>query len=381
MPCCCKTRASVQPPGGAGITLPALRAFHEPRPPWPCRGEQAVSPAGDLRSNLTQGFHGLGRAPRRRHVVLGLLPWSALPTAQGADHGAEAAWAAARGPGPEALASDAWWWPGAAGETDAGNRGHTVALVAARHQGRLWAVGSGPTPRLGAAWARWLHSRSGLSVHALMSPWAHAEAVLGARGMRASAHWAHVAVARAMREQCAHCEARLRVRLGVAVSDMGRGPVIDLPEQHLVGESGDWGPWRWRRLGLAAERSLWVARWRDRPWWLAAGLLWADGPPDLRDADLAAVLAATVWLQRASAEEGAGLRWLPTQGPAQTGPALLEATVAYWRGLRAAVQQRQDQGGQETDPPGTWPGLVADWAAHPRHALNWQRAWRQLEAL
>lgn len=351
---------------------------------------------------LTQGKCGVGRRACLARLGLamgavGRTSAAAEPAgAAGGDNGAAAGQAAAAeglpravaspglpplalaGPAPLRLAAGVWWWPGAAGEAQAANRGRVSALLAVRQGAQRWCLGSGPSPAWGRAWRGELQQRLGGAPTAVISPWARPELVLGVAGLGPLRHWAHADVAQAMAVQCAGCEDRLRQRLGPAAADLGPAPAARAPSHLLHGEQGRLGPWDWWRAWRSASSCVLVWRLRAGPWWSAPGLLWADGPPDLRDADLRSLQASLAWLARQVAADGPQAVLLPEQGPPMS-PAGLAASQAYLRGLAAAVQARQAQGGLETEAAGHWPGLAADWAAHPRHALNWQRAWRQLE--
>ena len=325
---------------------------------------------------LTQGNCGVGRRCCLAWLGLGLAALEAGP----ADAAGEPAPVppAASGPEPLRLAPGVWWWPGAPGESQAANRGQVSALMAVRHGTQRWCLGSGPSPAWGRAWRADLQQRLGGAPTDVISPWARPELVLGVAGLGPVRHWAHADVAQAMASQCAGCEARLRQRLGPAAADLGPAPAARVPGRRLQGEQGQVGPWAWWRAWRSEVSSVLVFRWRLAPWWSAPGLLWADGPPDLRDADLRTLQASLAWLAWRVAGDGPRALLLPEQGPPM-GAAGLAATRAYLHGLAAAVQARQAEGAPESDPAGRWPGLPGEWAEHPRHALNWQRAWRQLE--
>ena len=124
-------------------------------------------------------------------------------------------------------------------------------------------------------------------------------------------------------------------------------------------------------------------------WWhpasgvfTAHGVLWNEGAPDLRDSRIADLQSATEALLALPGAPGLPLertlRWLPEQGP------LADAALAsrhrdYWAALAAAVAQAQAEGRPETDPPADLAGIDAAITTSARHALNWQRAWRQAE--
>lgn len=106
----------------------------------------------------------------------------------------------------------------------------------------------------------------------------------------------------------------------------------------------------------------------------AHGLLWFDGPPDGRDADLQTLAASTHSL---ASFVGAVTRWVGEQGP--PGPAdAPRLQVAYWQAVLDAADRGVAAGELATAVPELpgWPEAVT---GHPRHLLNWQRAWRQAE--
>lgn len=297
--------------------------------------------------------------------------------------------AAAGCPGPalrlQPLAPGVWWLPAATGDSTPANRGQVSNIVLVRDghgaAARLWALGSGPSPAFGRALACQVRRQLGASVTDVVSPWAHPELVLGVAGLPGPLrHWAHDAVAQAMAAQCPHCVERLRQRLGPAAADLGRDP-IRLPDHRLQGEQGRLGPLHWWRLPRSDGR--WVTVWRTAPAgaapiWLAHGLLQGDGPPDGRDADLALLQQSARHLAGLAADDGPGVRFVPEQGPLLPAEApVLHA--AYWAGLLDTARAAVERGDDETAPPPGWPGLQRGWQAAPWHAVNWQRAWRQVE--
>lgn len=283
------------------------------------------------------------------------------------------------------VADGVWWLPAALGEADAGNRGRVSNLWLVRQgsgrQARLWALGSGPSPVLGAALACQSQQRLGLRLAAVISPWARPESVLGVAGVLQwqpeMAHWAHQAVAEAMAEQCPHCVDRLRQRLGPAASDLGEDP-IRLPARRLTGEQGRLGPFLWWRLPRSEGRWVTVWRLRDRPLWAAPGLLSDAGPPDGRDADLALMQASLLRLADLARADGAAARFLGEQG-GWLGPQAPQRQAAYWADLKAGVLAAMARGDDEAAAPPALPGWPAAWAQHPWQGFNWQRAWRQFE--
>ena len=300
--------------------------------------------------------------------------------------GAWAAPCATQGLAWQRLTDQALWLPGEVGDADAANRGRVSAVMAVQvpGDGRVWLLGSGPSPALGQALACSLAQQTGWQVSDIVNPWARPELVLGNRAWPQAALWAHEAVAAAMHQQCAHCEERLKVRMGAAAQDLGADTVVTVPGVAglagglVSGDEGELGPWVWWKLQRTPQQPVLVWRLKRAAFWSAPGLLWADGPPDLRDADLRTLQASLKQLSGLSRLDGAAVVWLPEQGPAQ-GSALLAQSADYLDALAQAIRARQAGGGLETDAPGRWPALPAGWGEHPRHALNWQRAWRQIE--
>lgn len=305
---------------------------------------------------LAQGFHWV--------CVLGLGLALGLPAPAGAACDALPL---------QPLAPGLWLVVAVGAESDAGNRGQSSHLLLAQDGDRLWAVGSGPTPAFGARLRCTAERRLGRAPTDAIVPWARAELALGAGGLAPRRLWAHARVAAAMREQCARCVERLRQRLGGAAGDLGDDPVR-LPTELLDEERGQLGPFDWWLLPRAAGRVVTVLRHRASGVTSAHGLLWGDGPPDARDADLALLEAAVQALQRMGT---ASTRWV-----GESGPLLDAAGVArqadYLRALRAAAHEAVEQGRIGLDPPAL-AGPAAIDAAHPRHALNWQHAWREAE--
>jgi len=289
-------------------------------------------------------------------------------------------------PGFEPLAPGLWLLRAAPGEPDEHNRGRVANLLLARQGAAVWALGSGPSPALGRALACQVPAALGAPLRAVVSPWARPELVLGVAGLGAAVarqHWAHAEVAAAMAAQCPLCADRLRQRLGAAAADLGPQP-IRLPRRLLHGEQGRLGPWQWWRLPRAAGRWVTVWRWQAAPgapaWWFAPGLIAGGGVPDGHDAELATLLSSTRRLQALAQADGGAARWVGDQGGAlDAGAPAREA--AYWQALLAAAEAAQERGAAETDAAPDLAGQPAGWTAQAGHALNWQRAWRQVEPL
>jgi hypothetical protein len=277
--------------------------------------------------------------------------------------------------------------PAAVDEGPGGAAGEGVRLLVARDGPGLWALGSGPWPAWGRALACQLPRRLGLPLRGVISPLARPEQVLGAVGLPAGVvHLAHEDVAAAMARQCPRCIARWREQLAAIGAPAAEWlpPTLQaaVPTLRLTGGSGRIGPWRWWRLPVGPARTLTLWRWVHGPWWHAPGLLAAEGqPPDGSDSTLGGLREATARALALSATDGDAASW--TGGaPARPRPrAALQAQRDYWDGLAQALDQALAEGRPEAAPPPSWPGLPADWAARPRHALNWQRAWREREGL
>jgi hypothetical protein len=324
------------------------------------------------RSTLAQGNPAIAAWRRCLHavgLVVALVAWPAAAAAVAAPSTCPAAPALRFVP----LGHGVWWVPAAVGESTAANRGHVANLLVVRDGRRLWLVGSGPSPAFGRALACRARQHFGRPVTDIVDPWARAELVLGNAGFSGVRLWAHRQVAAAMGEQCPQCIDRLRQRIGPSSVDLGDQPAR-LPTQLLDGTHGRLGPFDWWALPRAAGRIVTVWRHRASGVSSAHGLLWFDGPPDGRDADLRTLAASTLHLATLAA---AGTRWVGEQGP--PGPAdapVLQA--AYWRAVLDAAQRGVAAGAIAAEVPELtgWPEALV---GHPRHPLNWQRAWRQAE--
>lgn len=354
---CCKTHAA----------MPVQPAAPRGRGPDPRKSGAHRGPC----SRLHQGKRALFQA-----VVRGAL---GLALAYGSW---QASAAAAACPGPalriEPLAEGLWLLPSQLGDADPANRGVVSNLVLARQGQRWWLLGSGPSPAHGRALACLIRQRFGHAVTDVVSPWARPELVLGQKGLAGARRWAHAEVAQAMRVQCAACVVRLHERLGAAAADLGPDPVV-VPDRLLHGESGQLGPFRWWLLPRAAGRFVTVWRHEASGVGVAHGLLAAEPPGDGRDADLKLLHSGLLRLADGARADGARARWVPEQGALLAADA--PATQArYWRDMLQAVGAAIDAGADESAPAqrlSDWPEAVN---AHPWHALNWQRAWRQVEA-
>ena len=199
----------------------------------------------------------------------------------------------------------------------------------------------------------------------LLFPWPRGELTLGASAYPGARRWAHEAVAVAMSERCPRCLARMRERLAEAASDLGPDPVR-LPTDVVRGQQGRLGPFDWVLIRRADETATLALHWRGTPYWSAHGLLWGEGPPDLRDADpLVLGPQLSRWLDGLPPDA----RLLPEQGPWLDRPTA-QAEAQALTVLVQSVDEALRRGDLVTDPP---PALR--WQGHPRQSLNWQRVW------
>jgi hypothetical protein len=280
----------------------------------------------------------------------------------------------------EALAPGLWLIPSQRGDANAANRGHVSNILLALDEKRVWLVGSGPTPTFARALACQVKQRFARRVTDVVSAWPRPEAVLGSSGLTGVRSWAQAEVAAAMRERCAHCVARLRERLGDAASDLGTDPVR-VPDHLLHGTTGRLGPWRWWLSSRGKGYPVTVWQFGATPLRFAPGLLWGEGAPDGRDADIETIARSTRKLARLPARvkhaPGPAMHWLGEQGGV-LGTDAPERAARYWEGVLAAVAQAQARGDLDAAAP---PPLAAlqRYADDPLHALNWQRAWLQSE--
>ena len=278
-------------------------------------------------------------------------------------------------PGPvlvfEPLAPGLWLIPADGEVADAHNRGQVVNLLLASHGGRLWLLGSGPSPAFGRALACQAYERLGLRVAEVAIPRARAELALGASGVPAARVWATPAVSAAMRAQCPVCVAGLEHRLGAAATDLGAAPVR-FADRPLRGQQGRWGPFEWRQVML--DRSHATTLWRHAGADVMAGfgVLWFGMPPDGRDTAIDRLARATRSVRKGAAP---GTRFIGEQGPVGHREDV-QRLADYWTLLLQRAAAGVARGDVLEQPP---PPALPQWAAHERHGLNWQRAWRQAE--
>lgn len=319
---------------------------------------------------LKQGFH----QTVTRWVSGVLLCWVSSWS------GAKPVTCPADAPQIQALDANLWWVAGAPGDANAANRGRTDNLLILKDAQRVWLLGSGATPAAGRALSCVLRQRWGRPVTDVINPWARPEVVLGNQAFTQHAQqvrlWAHTDVATTMRQQCPRCIERLHQRLGRAATDLGPNP-ITLPTHLLTGEQGQLGPWQWWRLERAPNSVVTVWHLTGSPWWWAPGLLWSDGPPDLRDTHIPALAHALNQLAALATSSPTRARWIPTQGSPLEHSAPAEQQT-YLLELAQHVRAQQDLGTLETAPP--MPSSGPPYLMQgERPALNWQRAWRQEE--
>lgn len=299
----------------------------------------------------------------------------------------------------EPLGAGLWRVPARGTEADAINRGQVIHLVLARHEGRLWLLGSGPSPAFARALRCAAWRQFGLEIRHATNPYARAELVLGNAGLPQATVVAPRPVRQAMQVQCPQCVARLRSRLGAAAVDLGSAPVrlpapmpvfmpalmpalvpAPLPAsspapapRHGAEHRQRWGPFHWWLVKRGA--GAWTSAWRhdDVGVTAAFGLLWFDGPPDGRDTEPASMIQG---LEDLLAAVPPNERFVGDAGPPGD-RAAVQAQLDYWRALWRAAQQGVATGASWPDEP---PPLPAGWSdVSERHRLNWQRAWRLAE--
>jgi len=336
----------------------------------PGRSPRGRNSGAVQRPKLTQGFS------RRvtRGCQLGLataLLWPAVLLAAGANC-----------PGPrvtlERLSAQAWHVHGQAGEATEANRGGISNLLVVHQGRRTWLLGSGPTPAYGQALKCQIGVTTGWRVTDVISPWPRPELVLGATAFADARVWSHADVATAMRERCPRCVERMKSRLAGAAGDLGAKP-IRIAGRLFQGEQGALGPFQWWRLQRSDATAVTVFRLIDRPLWVAHGLLWADAPPDLRDAELGPMAAAYAKLAELAHADGQSAHWLPEQGNLMAADAPARH-ARYLQQLQADVKTALRLGTLETDPPPPPAANTLPLDDGLRHSLNWQRAWHLLEA-
>lgn len=334
------------------------------------RRDSAAAP----RPKLTQGFS--------RHVIrwvgswlrglVGLVMlWPAV---------AQAGRPGCPGPGValERLSARVWRVPGGPGEADQANRGAISNLLVVHRGRQTWLVGSGPTPAFGHALRCQIRASTGWAVTDVIAPWPRPELVLGSTAFPAARLWSLAEVANAMHERCPRCVERMKPRLAGAAVDLGVRP-IRIAKHLLQGEHGTLGPFLWWRLRRADTTAVTVLRLADQPLWTAHGLLWADAPPDLRDAELAPLAASYAKLAELARGDGTAARWLPEQGDVMGADAPARH-ARYLQQLEAEVMEALRQGTLETEPPPPPAANTLPLDDGLRHSLNWQRAWHLLEA-
>lgn len=277
----------------------------------------------------------------------------------------------------ERLSAQVWRVPGGAGEASESNRGVISNLLLVHHGRQTWLVGSGPTPAFGRALRCQIRASTGWTVTDVIAPWPRPELVLGATAFPAARLWSLADVADAMHERCPRCVERMKPRLAGAAADLGARP-IRIAKHLLQGEQGAVGPFLWWRLSRADATAVTVLRLADQPLWTAHGLLWADAPPDLRDAELPPLAASYAKLAELARADGTAAHWLPEQGNVMGSDAPARH-ARYLQQLEAEVMQALRQGTLETEPPPPPAPNTLPLGDGMRHGLNWQRAWHALE--
>jgi hypothetical protein len=309
--------------------------------------------------------------------MAGMLPRPGLP-------------APAPEPAPLALqplGPERWWLPASNRGPDSGNGGLTAQLVAVRDGERLWLVGSGPTPAMGAQLAIALRSVSGLAVTDIVHTRAAPELAMGNVAFPGARLWALPEVLKAMELRCLECQSRLKAQIGVAGDNLQpdaiRPPTlpIGLPGQ----AEGVLGPFDWRAfergpgervLVLRHGSSLQGAPGADPGLVIAQGLVWVHDVPDLHGLQSESLRSAWVALQAWT-----GRAWVLGEQGGLGDSAAIADHVAYLDALRLAIEPYLAQG----DLWGAVGGGLAlpEFMQRPgyvsRHPLNVQRMWLELE--
>lgn len=294
-----------------------------------------------------------------------------------------------------ALAGDLWYLPvpgPAPLEAAPENAGWLHHLLLARDDrggtaSRWWLVGSGPTPAFGAAVAGSIARRfDGARVTDLVALRATPEAVMGHAAFDSARSWALATVADEMRRRCPVCVERLRERLGAAGASLTPA-AVRVPTHLLPGPRVRLGPFEGWAMPRGEDAGSLVLRHPGAGVWLLDGWLWpGGGPPDLREADPMRLASGLATIEaRVRRLDGHRARLLGMHGPV-AGVAAVGAHRTYLATLQDAVQAAMDRGeaegtaaaGAATAMPASEAATVA--ADPVRHALNWQRMWRALEA-
>lgn len=289
--------------------------------------------------------------------------------------------APAAGPEPlqlERVSRHVWRVAAARGEPGPGNGGRVSQLVVVEDGPRLWLLGAGPTPAFGRQLDALLHQQFGRGATDLVITRASPTLALGSAGMAAERAWALDDVARAMAQRCTPCLQHLRQQLG-GVDESLHPALIRIPTQWLHLNAGAFarlGPFTaWALPRAAGDRALVLRHAEDRVM-VAQGLLWIAGVPDLRDTDSSMMLASLQRLRRLSA----ACQVLGEQG--DVGRVRdIDRHLDYLAHLHQTIDCAQAQGRNEAEPAMLWPGFTPQGEDARLHAMNWQRVWREREAL
>ncbi|MFN3629582.1 MAG: MBL fold metallo-hydrolase [Casimicrobiaceae bacterium] len=285
-----------------------------------------------------------------------------------------------------ALGAGAWIWPA----TDTGERrvhptGHVAATTVIVHGREALVIDPGPTHRHGVRLKRAVACRFQAQVRWIINTHAHAENVLAnsAFADRAASGRTRILATETTRQmmaqRCANCLASMTRRLGEVAL---QGTTIVLPTETLrAGDVLHFGRWRLevmevRNAHSESDLMLWD-RTRRILW--TGGLVEAGRIPELAQGSLKGWLAVL--------EQVRGLR--PRQLIAADGVVAhgahahraIEDAEHYLLGLRDAVASAIEAGLGAHEIDSKVPqGRLLRPADAERHALNLQRAWRELEA-
>lgn len=279
----------------------------------------------------------------------------------------------------ERVAAHVWRVPAARGESDAMNGGQVVQLVVVRDGGRVWLIGSGPTPAAGMALRCAVERELGQAVTDVVNTRAAPELSMGNGAFASARQWALPDVINAMRGRCETCLERLKARIGAAGESLQLDGirVPSRPVGKAGATHGTLGPVDWLALARAPHERTLVLRLRRERVVIAQGLVWAGDVPNLHDTHSVTLHASLRTLQRFAK----GARVLGEQGDVADVRAIAEH-IDYIDQLRRAALPQLIRGDVEGASGGgvELPAFAARPGYALLHPLNVQRVWRELES-
>jgi hypothetical protein len=281
------------------------------------------------------------------------------------------------------LSNGVWLIPAAVADSELSNLGLTSNLVLVVEKNRLWLIGSGPSPVVGrqidCAVKRLLNRK----VTDVVNLRPYAEITLGNTVFKAATIWSHDSVAALMKEQCPRCVQRMLARIHTDLDFELNKSAIRLPDKVFMGPSGSLGPFEWWMTLRQPGQPTTVLLHRPSGIAMTSGLVWVQSTPDLRDGEVRSMLLATKalsdWLQ-AQPPAKQTVMLLPEHGELLPLSALATQT-RYWLDLKQSIESALVANIDETQvdelaKSSPFSGLKL---FKPRHSLNMQRAWRELE--